>query len=64
MIKQQKSGQRLALQSDHLEINRCRGYFTNGTTEASKEEATPAGGYTAQESANYGLPSVFVWLVS
>lgn len=58
------AGRHLALQSDHLEVNRCPGYFTNGTTEAWREEVTLAGGHIAQGSANDSSPSVFVGLAS
>lgn len=63
VIKPQKSGLHPAGQSDHLEISRCPGYFTNGTTATEKEEVTLAGGHTAQGSKNDRPPFVFVWLL-
>ena len=45
------------VQRDHLKMNRCPCYFTNGTIEMQKEEVEFAG---AQESEDDSLPFVFV----
>lgn len=45
------------VQSDHMKMNKCPCYFTNGTTEMEKEEGRLLG---AQESEDNSPPLVFV----